>query len=105
MAKLKKTATKKYCDQHTFVQGPVNRTEKEYGVVRRNRKCPDCGHYYWTEERTVDVNNQLAKDHGEEKMKLAFEIDKLRQLIDRCVEVEKYRAKNNELMKEVAAER
>lgn len=77
---------KKHCDGHASVVGKVNRTEKTARVVKRNRKCPDCGHYYWTEERTLDDLNQLTKDNNEEKLKLVMIIDGYEQLIERMAD-------------------
>lgn len=95
---------KKDCDQHDFVQGPVNRTEKGAYTVRRNRKCPDCGHYYWTEERTADTINQLNKDQGEEKLALAMQLDKLQQLVEMVAENQRAKLRVMTLLDDAALE-
>jgi len=104
METTKRSLKEKCCKTHDIVQGPVNRTEKEVYTVRRNRKCPDCGKYYWTEERTVNAIQQRNNDNREEKMELIMMIEKMQAMLELIARQNTERERVKEKLEEMIVE-
>lgn len=60
-----KSSTKITCDIHLTVNGQVERTIKEDGIVKRVRRCGECGELFKTIEETEDHQVQEDKRRAE----------------------------------------
>jgi len=55
-----KSGPKTTCDIHLSINGQVERTIKENGIVKRVRRCPKCNELFKTIEETED--HQVRED-------------------------------------------